>query len=149
MGHSNISTTQIYAKVTDDKISEDMDRLIERRKTMQNSNLWESAEPITQFKPYSHEKKNNHNHRQRKCNRSEWNKNEYSRDSQPVRYLLPNSKATYPCYWEIKYCLWRLLVDLHSWWKEHLSWLLRVGDGYCPCFSGAVGKSEDISQVGI
>ncbi len=39
MGHANISTTQGYAKVTDDKISEDMDRLIERRKTMQNSNL--------------------------------------------------------------------------------------------------------------
>lgn len=37
MGHANISTTQGYAKVTDDKISEDMDRLIERRKTM-NSN---------------------------------------------------------------------------------------------------------------
>jgi site-specific recombinase XerD len=37
MGHSNISTTQGYAKVTDDKISEDMDRLIERRKTMQNN----------------------------------------------------------------------------------------------------------------
>lgn len=37
MGHSNISSTQVYAKVTDDKISEDMDRLIERRKTMQNS----------------------------------------------------------------------------------------------------------------
>ena len=32
MGHTNISTTQVYAKVTDDKISEDMDRLIERRK---------------------------------------------------------------------------------------------------------------------
>ncbi len=25
MGHTNISTTQVYAKVTDDKISEDMD----------------------------------------------------------------------------------------------------------------------------
>lgn len=34
MGHTNISTTQTYAKVTDDKISEDMDRLIERRKAM-------------------------------------------------------------------------------------------------------------------
>jgi len=32
MGHSNISTTQVYAKVTDDKISEDMDKLIARRK---------------------------------------------------------------------------------------------------------------------
>lgn len=37
MGHTNISTTQTYAKVTDDKISEDMDRLIERRKTMNNN----------------------------------------------------------------------------------------------------------------
>jgi site-specific recombinase XerD len=37
MGHANISTTQGYAKVTDDKISQDMDRLIERRKTMQNT----------------------------------------------------------------------------------------------------------------
>lgn len=33
MGHTNIGSTQIYAKVTDDKISEDMDRLIERRKS--------------------------------------------------------------------------------------------------------------------
>ena len=32
MGHTNISSTQVYAKVTDDKISEDMDRLMERRK---------------------------------------------------------------------------------------------------------------------
>ena len=32
MGHTNIKTTQTYAKVTDDKISEDMDRLMERRK---------------------------------------------------------------------------------------------------------------------
>ena len=32
MGHTNISTTQTYAKVTDDKISEDMDKLMARRK---------------------------------------------------------------------------------------------------------------------
>jgi site-specific recombinase XerD len=31
MGHTNISSTQIYARVTDDKISEDMDRLMNRR----------------------------------------------------------------------------------------------------------------------
>lgn len=37
MGHTNISSTQIYAKITDQKISEDMDRLIERRKTMNNN----------------------------------------------------------------------------------------------------------------
>lgn len=37
MGHTNISTTQVYAQVTDQKISEDMDRLIERRKTMNNN----------------------------------------------------------------------------------------------------------------
>jgi integrase len=32
MGHSNISSTQGYAKVTDTKISEEMDKLLERRK---------------------------------------------------------------------------------------------------------------------
>lgn len=37
MGHTNISSTQVYAKITDQKISEDMDRLIERRKTMNNN----------------------------------------------------------------------------------------------------------------
>ncbi len=37
MGHTNISSTQIYARVTDDKISEDMDKLIARRKSAQNN----------------------------------------------------------------------------------------------------------------
>ena len=37
MGHTNIKTTQTYAKVTDDKISEDMDRLMERRKKQSNT----------------------------------------------------------------------------------------------------------------
>ncbi|MDR1501126.1 MAG: site-specific integrase [Prevotella sp.] len=37
MGHANISTTQGYAKVTDDKISQDMDRLMERRKAQHNN----------------------------------------------------------------------------------------------------------------
>ena len=31
MGHSNIRTTQGYARITDDKISKDMDKLMERR----------------------------------------------------------------------------------------------------------------------
>lgn len=39
MGHSSISSTQIYAKVTDTKISDDMDKLMERRKMMQNNTL--------------------------------------------------------------------------------------------------------------
>lgn len=33
MGHTNISSTQVYSRVTDDKISEDMDKLIKRRST--------------------------------------------------------------------------------------------------------------------
>ena len=33
MGHTNISSTQVYSRVTDDKISEDMDKLIKRRNT--------------------------------------------------------------------------------------------------------------------
>ena len=37
MGHTNIRTTQGYAKVTDDKISEDMDRLIEKRNRQTDS----------------------------------------------------------------------------------------------------------------
>ena len=34
MGHTSIRTTQIYARVTDDKISGDMDRLMEKRNSM-------------------------------------------------------------------------------------------------------------------
>ncbi|WP_270590587.1 site-specific integrase [Bacteroides uniformis] len=37
MGHTSIKTTQGYARVTDDKISEDMDRLMERRKAQPNN----------------------------------------------------------------------------------------------------------------
>jgi len=37
MGHANISTTQGYAQITEQKISEDMDKLMERRKTMKNN----------------------------------------------------------------------------------------------------------------
>lgn len=37
MGHSNMRSTQGYAKNTDDKISEDMDRLIERRKKVKST----------------------------------------------------------------------------------------------------------------
>ena len=34
MGHTNIISSQIYAKITDDKISKDMDKLMERRKNI-------------------------------------------------------------------------------------------------------------------
>ena len=34
MGHADISSTQVYAKITDEKISNDMDMLIERRKEL-------------------------------------------------------------------------------------------------------------------
>lgn len=37
MGHTNISSTQVYARVTDDKISEDMDKLMERREASNTS----------------------------------------------------------------------------------------------------------------
>lgn len=39
MGHANINTTQVYAQITEQKISEDMDKLMERRKTMQNNEV--------------------------------------------------------------------------------------------------------------
>ena len=42
MGHTSIKTTQGYAKVTDDKISEDMDKLMKRR---QKDNFGQSLVP--------------------------------------------------------------------------------------------------------
>lgn len=39
MGHANISTTQGYAQITEQKISEDMDKLMKRRKTMQTKEI--------------------------------------------------------------------------------------------------------------
>ena len=46
MGHKSISTTQIYAKVTDRKVDEDMKRLKEQTKGRQ-INLYEEDEPET------------------------------------------------------------------------------------------------------
>ena len=37
MGHASITSTQTYAKISEKKIAEDMDRLIERRK---NNEYW-------------------------------------------------------------------------------------------------------------
>ena len=34
MGHANINTTQVYAQITEQKISDDVDKLIERRKQL-------------------------------------------------------------------------------------------------------------------
>ena len=46
MGHTSISTTQIYAQVTDTKVDEDMKRLKEQTKG-RKINLYEEDEPET------------------------------------------------------------------------------------------------------
>lgn len=38
MGHASISSTQVYAQVTDRKISEDMDRLIAKQSAKEEKN---------------------------------------------------------------------------------------------------------------
>ena len=44
MGHSNIRTTQGYARITDDKISKDMDKLMELRKKISAGEKKENRE---------------------------------------------------------------------------------------------------------
>ena len=39
MGHASISSTQIYAQVTDNKISEDMDRLIAKQSAKEKETM--------------------------------------------------------------------------------------------------------------
>ncbi len=39
MGHANINTTQVYAQITEQKISQDMDKLIKRRNTIKVKNM--------------------------------------------------------------------------------------------------------------
>ena len=47
MGHASISSTQIYAQVTDKKISEDMDRLIAKYKAEDEDRANVNTEAIT------------------------------------------------------------------------------------------------------
>ena len=44
MGHTNINSTQVYAQVTDHKISGDMDRLMKRRQKGDTVLLTEMSE---------------------------------------------------------------------------------------------------------
>ena len=50
MGHASISSTQIYAQVTDNKISEDMDKLIAKYKAKDNNTANEDVEATTKSK---------------------------------------------------------------------------------------------------
>ena len=43
MGHASISSTQIYAQVTDNKISKDMDRLIAKQSAMDKETMEREA----------------------------------------------------------------------------------------------------------
>ena len=47
MGHASIASTQIYAQVTDCKISEDMDRLIAKHQEKNKENDTMETEAIT------------------------------------------------------------------------------------------------------
>ena len=50
MGHASISSTQIYAQVTDNKISEDMDRLIAKYKAKDKTIVNADVEAATDTK---------------------------------------------------------------------------------------------------
>ena len=53
MGHASISSTQIYAQVTDRKISEDMDRLIAKQSAKKTENVErEVCEPNSRISLY-------------------------------------------------------------------------------------------------
>ena len=53
MGHASISSTQIYAQVTDNKISEDMDRLIAKQSAKDKENMErEGNEPTLSISLY-------------------------------------------------------------------------------------------------
>ena len=43
MGHASISSTQVYAQVTDNKISEDMDRLIAKQSAKEKETMEREA----------------------------------------------------------------------------------------------------------
>ena len=50
MGHASISSTQIYAQVTDNKISEDMDRLIAKYKAKDKTTINADVKAATDTK---------------------------------------------------------------------------------------------------
>ncbi|MBB3703515.1 site-specific recombinase XerD [Alloprevotella rava] len=50
MGHASISSTQVYAQVTDSKISEDMDRLIDKYKAKDKNTTNVNMEAATDTK---------------------------------------------------------------------------------------------------
>ena len=51
MGHASISSTQIYAQVTDCKISEDMDRLIAKLSSKEKKNKELAVNELTYISP--------------------------------------------------------------------------------------------------
>lgn len=59
MGHTNIISSQVYAKITDDKISNDMDKLMERRK--RNRLAKRQTAEITNIKSTHYEQRYNNN----------------------------------------------------------------------------------------
>lgn len=88
MGHSNIRTTQGYARITDDKISRDMDKLMERRK-MESTGEKKEEQQINNGKYVYYGKRNNYN----QCNGCGHNADRTCmddpiRDSRPVRGIL-------------------------------------------------------------
>lgn len=55
MGHASISSTQIYAQVTDKKISEDMDRLIAKQSVIKRETTEREACELSDIPIYKME----------------------------------------------------------------------------------------------